>query len=82
MIFGTVDHGPHLVRPADIAGIEAQAVGAGLGGPDGQAVVEMNIGDEGYRDGGFDGLDGRGGRLVGHGHPDDFTAGRFQPLNL
>jgi hypothetical protein len=46
VILGGLDHFAHPLGRADIAGIDAQAGGAGLGGLDGALVVEMDVGDD------------------------------------
>ena len=66
---GFPHHGPYLLRVADVAGVEAQAVYPGLEGGQGQTVIEVDVGDDGNGAGAQD--LGQGGRRfpVGHGHP-------------
>jgi hypothetical protein len=46
-LLGSQDNGGDIVGIVDIAGVEAQPVGAALDGEQGQAVVEMDVGDYG-----------------------------------
>ena len=46
VVLGRLDHLAHPLGAADIAGIDAQAGGAGLGRLDGALVVEMDVGDD------------------------------------
>ena len=86
-----IGNGPGLRRDDDLAdlpggadrpGIEAQAVDAVLEAGQGQAVVEMDVGDE--RNGGplLDPAEGVGRLPVGDGQPDDLAAGLFEPPDL
>ena len=65
-----------LGRGADVAGVDAEAVDAGLERGEGEAVVEVDVGDDrAGADGALD-LRERGGRGgVGHGEADDVRAG-------
>ena len=81
VVAGGLDHLAHPLA-ADVAGVDAQAGRAGLGRLDSALVVEVDVGHE--RDLGRlgDGLEGRGGVLVGAGHAHDVRAGLLQLANL
>ena len=83
MVLGGLDHFAHAVGRADIAGVDAQAGGAGLGGLDAALVVEVDVGDDRHlgcaaRSSGS----ARGGLFVGAGDADDVGAGLFQLADL
>ena len=82
MFLGLGHHGRHLVWAADIAGIDPQPVQAGIQGGQGQAVIEMNIGDHRQRRASLDLWQGLGRGLVWHGHPDDFATSLGQGPDL
>ncbi len=67
---------------ADVAWIDAQTGGAGLGRLDAALVVEMNVGDQRHPRGLGDGREGGGGVLVGAGHPHDIGARLLQLTDL
>ena len=71
---GGVDHLAHPLGRADIAGIDAQAGGAGVGGLERALVVEMDVGDDRHPRGADDLPQRRGRFLVGAGDPDDVRA--------
>ena len=64
----------HAFGRADIAGVDAQAGGAGIGGFQRALVMEMDVGDDRYLRRADD-LAQRGGALdIGAGHPDQVRA--------
>jgi hypothetical protein len=71
-----------LLRAADVARIEPQAVDARIDGGQGQAMIEMDVGDE--RDAGAAPDRGQGGRgsPVRDGQPDDLGPGPGQAADL
>ena len=69
--FGGVDDLAHPLGRADIAGIDAQAGGAGIGGLERTLVVEMDVGDDRHPRGADDLLQGRGRFRVGTGDADN-----------
>ena len=46
---GLPHHAPYLLRVADVAGVEAQAVDSGLERRERQAVIEVDVGDDRHR---------------------------------
>jgi len=66
----------------EVAGVEADAVGAGLDGGEGEAVAEVDVGDQGDADLLADGGQRLGGRAVGHGDADDLAAALFELAGL
>ena len=77
-----LQHLAGLLLAPQVAGVDADGVGPLFQGGQGQAVVEMNIGDEGQRALLLDLAEGRGRLLVRDGQAGHFTAGRGQPLDL
>src|SRR5690606_24739761 len=67
---------------ADVAGVDAQAGGARLGGLDAAAVVEVDVGPQRHAGLARDGLEGRRGVLVRAGDADDVGPGLFQLADL
>ena len=82
MILGRLDHLAHPAGAADIAGIDAQAGGPGLGRLDRPLVVKVDVGND--RDGDLrdDPLQRRGRFLVGAGHPDYIDPGLLELVDL
>ena len=68
----------HVLRTADVAGIDADLVDATLRGHQGQAVVEVDIRHQGQLHLLLDPVNGPGGALVGDGQTDDIAARRLQ----
>src|SRR5690606_31059760 len=79
---GGLDHLAHPVGAADVARIDAQAGGAGLGCLDPAAVVEVNVGHQRDLRLAGDGAEGRSGVLVRTGDPDDVGPRLLQPTDL
>ena len=72
----------HPFGRTDIAGVDAQARGARVGGFQRAFIVKMNVGDDRDARGAYD-LAQRGGRIgVGTGHADQVGARLFAPANL
>lgn len=74
MVAGGLDHLLHAIHRADIAGIDTQAGGPGLGGLDPALVMEMDVGDERDPGGLRDGAEGSRGVLVRTGHAHEIGA--------
>ena len=79
---GGLRHFPDAIGRADIAGIDAQAGGAGLGGLDGALIMEMDVGDDRDLDLLDDVLQRRGRFLVGARDAHDVDAGLFGAADL
>ena len=75
VILGRTHHLGHARGIADIAGIDAQAGDAGLGGLDGALVVEMDVGDDGNRAFAADLLQRPGGLLIRRADAHDIGTG-------
>ncbi len=82
MVLGRLDDFAHPVGAADIAGIDPEAGGAGLGGFDAALIVEVDVGDDRHLDLFHDLLQRRGRILVRAGDPHDVGASRFGGLYL
>ncbi len=77
-----LQHLAGLLFAPEVAGVDADGVGPLFQGGQGQAVVEVDVGDEGQGALWLDLPEGRGRLLVRHGQPGHFAAGRGQPLDL
>jgi hypothetical protein len=75
-------HELRFCRAPQVAGIDADGVGPRLQGRQGQAVIEVDIGDQGQGTVAFDLPEGPDRFLVGHGQAGHFTARRGQALDL
>ena len=75
VVAGGLDHLAHAGGIANIAGVDAQAGGAGLGGLDGALVVEMDVGDDRHRAFAADLAQGAGRGLVRGRDADDIGPG-------
>ena len=82
MVLGRLDHFAHALGRADIAGIDAQASGAVLGGLDRALIVEMDVGDDRHLHLADDMLQRRRRFLVGARDADDIGAGPLEGLDL
>ena len=82
MVARRADDFAHPVRIADIAGVDPQAGGAGLGGLDGAAIMEMDVGDDRHRTINADLAKRPRAVLVGAGHPNDIRAGLGRGIDL
>ena len=71
VVLGGLHHLAHLGVRADVARVDAQAGGAGLGGLDGALVVEVDVRDDRHGAGRDDGLERLRGLLVGAGDAHD-----------
>ena len=79
---GTVDHGAHPLFVADVARIDAQAVGTVLGHFQGDAVVEVDVGDDGNAGLLLDELEGFRRFHGGYRDPDYVSTDPLDPLDL
>src|SRR5690606_36723824 len=79
---GGLDHLAHPVAAADVARIDPQARGDGLGRRDPAAVVEVDVGHQRDLRLAGDGAEGRSGVLVRTGDPDDVGPRLLQPRDL
>jgi hypothetical protein len=77
-----MDHPGHPFPASDIAGVQPEAVRSLVQGLQGEAVVEMNVGDQGDADPSPDFAQIPGRLPVGHRNPDAFAAGGLQAANL
>ena len=68
--------------PADVPGVDAHLVRAGLDAGDRQPVVEVDVGDERQRDPRADAREGRERAAVGHRDPADLAAGPLERAQL
>jgi hypothetical protein len=68
-------HLGHFLAAADVAGVEADAVGAGVDRLEGQRVVEVDVGDHRDRRLGDDRPQRLGVPLAGHGHANQVRPG-------
>ena len=82
VVAGGLDDVAHSVGTADIAGIDPQAGGAGLGRLDAALVVEMDVGDQGDLGLARDGPEGLGGFHIGAGDAHDVGPGLFKLTDL
>ncbi len=82
VVAGGLDDLLHPLVAADVAGVDAQAGGAAVGGFQGAPVVEMDIGDDRHADLADDVLQRQRAFLVGAGDPDDIHAGGFGAPDL
>src|SRR5690606_661880 len=74
MILGCPDHLAHAIGGADVAGIDAQACGAGFGRLDRPFVVEVDVGNDRHGHFGHDASESPRRILVGAGDTDDIGA--------
>jgi hypothetical protein len=81
-IRGSLHHLPHAIGPADVAGIEPEAVHPRREGLEGQDVIEVDVGHERGVDALPDGGKRPGGCQVRHGEPDDVATGRNEGFAL
>jgi hypothetical protein len=72
----------NFCAPANVSGIDTQTIRTVVGSSNGQAVIEMDIGNQRDIDLGFDGFYGAGGFLIRHRHPHNLATGGFQPVDL
>ena len=79
---GHLDDLGRLLRAADVAGVDAHAVRAGLDGLDRQRVVEVDVGDHGDRRVAHDRLERLDVLLARDGDADDVGAGLGDPADL
>ena len=79
---GRADHFAHALGRADVARVDAQAGGTGVGRLQRALIMKMDVGDD--RDAGCaDDLFERGGRFdVGAGHADDVDPGLLAAADL
>jgi hypothetical protein len=82
VVAGRLDHFTDAVGGADIARIDPQAGGAGLGRLDAALVVEVDVGHERHPRLAGDGLERRRAVGVGAADPDDVGPGLFQLTDL
>jgi hypothetical protein len=75
VVAGGLDHLAHPVGRTDVARVDAQAGGAGLGGLDGAFVVEMDVGHDRHRAFADDFAQGPGRGFVGGGDADNIGPG-------
>ena len=75
-------HQAGLGRAPQVAGVDADGVGPLLQGRQGQAVVEVDVGDQGQRALALDLPEGPGRLLIGHGQAGHFAARRGQAPDL
>ncbi len=81
-LFRRLHHGLHLVRAADVAGIDADFVRTVLHGGDGHLVVEMDVSHQRDMNLAFDLGQRPGGLPVRHRTADDLAARLLQPVDL
>ena len=75
----------HLANPrriANIARIDPQTGGTGLGCLDGAAIMEMDIGNNRNRTLRTNGFQRRGAVFIGAGHPHNISTGRRRRIDL
>ena len=77
-----LDHGPHPVLPADVAGVDADLGRAVFRRADGKAVVKVDIRHQRQRGRGADGAEGLRGLHVRNGQPRDLAPGGSQRADL
>ena len=77
-----LDHGPHPVLPADVAGVDADLGRAVFRRADGKAVVKVDIRHQRQRGRGADGSEGLRGLHVRNGQPRDLAPGGSQRADL
>ena len=75
------DH-PHLLRVADVAGVQPQAIDALIQRLQRELVVEVDIRDDGDRDLALDGAERLRSLHVGHGAADNLATRLLQPVDL
>ena len=81
-LFGLRDDLAHVFRLADVAGVEAQTVDAGVERLQRQRVLEVDVGDQRHGRVGHDVRQRRRRLAVGHGDADDLATGVGQLANL
>jgi hypothetical protein len=79
---GRSHHPGKLGSAAEVAGIDADALGAVFHGRHCQQVIEMDVGDEGNGDLRPDAANGLGGLDIEHRHPDDLAARLLEAVDL
>ena len=77
-----IHHRTDTVFAADVAGVDAQAIDTELGHPQGDLVVEMDVGHQWYADLTFDLAESFGGIHVRHRDAHDVGTGLLQTLDL
>lgn len=77
-----LDHGPHPLFPADVAGVDADLGRAVFRRADGKAVVKVDIRHQRQRGRGADGAEGLRGLHIRHGQPRDLAPGGSQRADL
>ena len=77
-----VRHRFHLLRPADVAGVDAQGVDAPLRAFQRVLIMKVDVRDQGDGDLLPDFVHSLRGRLVGDGDADDLAARRLQGVDL
>ena len=77
-----LDHGPHPLFPADVAGVDADLGRAVFRRADGKTVVKVDIRHQRQRGRGADGAEGLRGLHVRNGQPRDLAPGGSQRANL
>src|SRR5690554_6184071 len=82
MIAGRVNHLAHAILAADIAWIDAQAVGTEISHSQGDAIVEMDVGNQRYGHTRLDPSKGLGSLHAGHGHTHEVCPGGGEVFDL
>ena len=72
----------HILGLADVAGIDADLMHAGLRRGESQTIIKMDVRDDGDRRRLDDLRQGVGGLIVRHGKTDDLAAGGVETLDL